>query len=68
MQRFILVSAINEYVLISQFALLAGTPKGFSRSEVALNALALTTEIKKYKSVLKENRKKRKSIDLFGKN
>ena len=63
----ILSSIITGYVLISAFALLVCVSVGITSSAVGINICAITAEIKKYKSIIKEKKKKHDKIVLLGK-
>ena len=50
---FILASTIIGWVSMSAFASLIGMPIGITTFVIGLKACAITTEIKKYKSMIK---------------
>ena len=50
----VLASAIIECVSVPVFASLFGTPIGISSSAIGLKVCAITTEIKKYISIVKK--------------
>ena len=54
----IFVSVVSGCVLISWFASFVGVPVGIMSSAAVLKIYAITPGIKKYKSVIKEKRKK----------
>ena len=53
----ILASTITACISISVFASLVGIPVGITSSTVGLNFFAITTGIKKYKSIVKRTKK-----------
>ena len=55
----IIISAITEYVSISTFTYLVGTPIGITSCAIWFEVCLITTEIKKFKST-----KKKKEISL----
>ena len=56
----IVISAITGYVSFSGFASLVDIPTGITRFAIGLNICAITTGIKKYKSII--NKKKKKHV------
>ena len=63
----ILASTITGCISISVFASLAGIPIGITSSAIGLKICAITAGIKKYKSIIKEKKKKHNKIVLFAK-
>ena len=63
----ILVSTVTGRVLISAFTSLVAVPVGITSSPVKLKIYAITTGIKKYKSIIKKKKKKHNEIVLLGK-
>ena len=53
----ILASTITGYVSISAFSSLAATPVGITSSAIGLKICAITTGIKKYKSIIKKKKR-----------
>ena len=64
---FVFVSAVNSFVSISPFVSLVSDPVGIASSAVGLKMCALTTEIKKYKSLIKKKKKRHNKIVLLAK-
>ena len=54
----ILTSTVPGFVSISAFASLVNIPVGITSSAVGLNLCVITTEIKKWKLIVKEKKKK----------
>ena len=54
----ILASSITGYISISAFASLIGISIGIANSEIGLKICAMTAGIKKYKSIIKKDKKK----------
>ena len=63
----IIVSIVIGFVSISAFASLVCVPVGLTNSAVGIKICAITTAIKKYKSVIKKKKKKHDKIVLSGK-
>ena len=63
----IIISSITEYVSISAFAFLIGTPIGIEKSAIGLKICVITAAIKKYKSINKKKKKKHDKIMLWEK-
>ena len=63
----ILASTVTSRVLISAFTSLVAVPVGITSSPVKLKIYAITTGIKKYKSIIKKKKKKHNEIVLLGK-
>ena len=63
----ILASTVTGRVLISAFTSLVAVPVGIRSSPVKLKIYAITTGIKKYKSIIKKKKKKHNEIVLLGK-
>ena len=63
----ILGSTVTGCASISAFALLVSVPVGITSSAVGLEICAITAGIKKYKSIIKEKKKKHDKIVLLGK-
>ena len=63
----ILISTITGCVLIAAFASLVCVPVGITSSAVGIKICAITTGIKKHKSIIKKNKKKHDEILLLGK-
>ena len=53
---------ITEYISISAFASLIAIPIGITSSATGLKFFAVTAGIKKYKSIIKEKKKKHDKI------
>ena len=53
----ILISTVNRYVSISDFASLVGIPIGITSSVIGLKVSVITAGIKKCKSILKKKKK-----------
>ena len=64
---FILASTVTGCVLISLFASLVAIPVGITSSLLGLETCAITTGIKKYKSVIKKKKTRHNKIVLLGK-
>ena len=56
----IAISTIAGYVSISPFAFLVGIPIGITSSAIGSKICAITTGIKKFKAIIKKNKKKHK--------
>ena len=65
---FILASAVTGCISISAFVSLVGISVGITSSVIALKICAITTKIKKYKSIIMKNTKKHNTIVLLAKN
>ena len=63
----ILASTVTGRVSISAFTSLVAVPVGITSSPVKLKIYAITTGIKKYKSIIKKKKKKHNEILLLGK-
>ena len=63
----ILASTVTGRVSISAFTSLVAVPVGITSSPVKLKIYAITTGIKKYKSIIKKKKKKHNEIVLLGK-
>ena len=63
----ILVSTITGYVSVFAFPFLIGIPIGITSSLIGLKICAITTGIKKYKSIIKKKKKKLDKIALLAK-
>ena len=63
----ILVSAVTGCVSISAFASSVGIPIGITISSIWLKICAITSEIKKYKSIINKKKKKHNKIVLLEK-
>ena len=63
----ILISTVSEYVSISPFVSLVGIPVGTKSSAIGWKICAITAGIKKYKSIIKKNKKKHDKIVLLTK-
>ena len=63
----ILASTVTGRVSISAFTSLVSVPVGITSSPVKLKIYAITTGIKKYKSIIKKKKKKHNEIVLLGK-
>ena len=63
----ILISTTTGCVSISVFASLVGIPIGITSSANGLKICAITSSIKKYKSIIKKKKKKHDKIVLLGK-
>ena len=55
---FIQSSAVSGFVSISAFASLVCVPVSITSSELGINICVIIAEIKKYKSIIKEKKKK----------
>ena len=64
---FIFDSKISEYISISDFAFLFGIPIGIMSSAIELKIRAMAAGIKKYRSIIKKNKKKHDKIVLISK-
>ena len=64
---FILVSTVTTCVSIAAFASLVRVPVGITSSAVGIKICAMTTGIKKYKSIIKKKKKENDKIMLLGK-
>ena len=56
------VSAVSGCIRIFAFASLVGGPVGIASFAVGLKICAITVGIKKYKSIIKKKKKRRKSM------
>ena len=54
----ILASTVTRCVSISSFASVVGIPIGMTSSAIGLKICAITARIKKYRSIIKEKKKK----------
>ena len=63
----ILASTITGYISISAFASLLGVLIGITSCTIELKICAITTGIKKYKSIIKKKKKKHDKIILLAK-
>ena len=54
----ILASTVTRRVSISSFASVVGIPIGVTSSAIGLKICAITARIKKYRSIIKEKKKK----------
>ena len=54
----ILVSTVTRCVSISSFASVVGIPIGITSSAIGLKISVITARIKKYRSIIKEKKKK----------
>ena len=65
---FILVSSVTGCVSISAFASLVCVPVGITSSAVGLKICSTTAGIKKYKLIIKKNKKKNevKKVKYYG--
>ena len=63
----ILASAVAGCISISAFVSLVGIPIGITSSAIGLKICAITAWIKKYKSIIKKNKKKPDKIVLLAK-
>ena len=61
----ILASIITGCISISAFASLLGLPIGITSSVIELKTCAITAGIKRYKSIIKKNKKKHDKIVLL---
>ena len=59
---FILTCTIIECISISAFASLFGIPIGITSSTIELKVCSIAAGIKKYKSIIKKNKKKHEKI------
>ena len=62
------ITAVCGFVSISSFTSLVGVPVGIASSAVGLKICAITAGIKKYRPIIKKNRKKHDKIMLLAKN
>ena len=53
-----LISSVTEWVSISALACLVGIPIGITSSAIGLKISVITAGVKKYKSIIKEKKKK----------
>ena len=67
MNFLVSVSTITGCVSISASASLVGIPIGIRSSAAGLNICVITATIKKYKSIIKKNKKKHDEIVLSAK-
>ena len=51
----ILISTVTEWVSISTFVSLVGTPIGITSSEIEIKICVITAENKKHKSIVKKS-------------
>ena len=63
----LLVSGVNSCVSVSVFASLVGVSVGIASSAVGIKICAITTGIKKYKSIIKKKKKNHDKIVLLAK-
>ena len=63
----ILASTVTGCISIAVFTSLVAVPVGITSSPVKLKIYAITTGIKKYKSIIKKKKKKHNEIVLLGK-
>ena len=63
----VLASTITGFVFTATFASLIGIPLGITNSAITLKICATTAGIKKYKSIIKKNKKKYDKIVLLAK-
>ena len=67
-EHFLIIgSTITGCVSISAFAFLVGIPIGVTSSAIELKICPITAAIKKYKSIIKKNKKKHDKIVLLAK-
>ena len=59
---FLLISTVTGCVSISAFSTFVGIPIGITSSAIGLKICLITAGIKKYKSVIKKNKKKHNKI------
>ena len=59
---FILASTVTGCISISAFASLFGIPIGITSSTIELKVCSIAAGIKKYKSIIKKNKKKHEKI------
>ena len=64
---FVFISAVSGCISISKFAWLVGVRIVIASSAVELRSCAITTGVKKYKSIMKKKRTKHDKIMLLGK-
>ena len=64
---FIFISPVRGCISISPFASFVGAPVGTGSSEVGIKICAITAVNEKYKSVIKENRKKHDKLVMLAK-
>ena len=63
-QLLVLVSKVIGCILFPAFACLDCNPRGITSYAIGLKICAITAEIKKYKSIIKKQKKKHKIILL----
>ena len=66
-QLLILASTVTGCISISVFASLVAIPVGITSFAVGIKICAITSEIKKYKSIIKKMKKKHDKIVFLGK-
>ena len=66
-RQLILASTITGCVSVSAFASSVDTPVAITSSAVGIDICAITAGIKKYKSMIKNKKKKHDKIVLLGK-
>ena len=66
-QLLILASTVTGCISISVFASLVAIPVGITSFAVGIKICAITSEIKKYNSIIKKMKKKHDKIVLLGK-
>ena len=64
---FIFISPVRGCISISPFVSFVGVPVGTGSSEVGIKICAITAVNEKYKSVIKENRKKHDKLVMLAK-
>ena len=64
----IVASTITGCISIFTFDSLGCVPVGIMRPAVGIKIYAITTEVKKYRSIVKKKKKKHEKIVLLGKN
>ena len=63
--KLILTSALTGCVSISDFASLVGIPLQITSSAIGLKICVITAGVKKYKSIIKKNKKKHDRIVML---
>ena len=63
--KLILTSAFTDCVSVSDFASLVGIPLQITNSAIGLKIYAITAGVKKYKSIIKKNKKKHDRIVML---
>ena len=65
LEHFIFISAVSDWVSISEFASLVVTPVDITSSARRLKFCELTAAVKKYKSIIKKKQNRHDNIVFF---